>query len=246
MGDFRQQNRYKNLDDPQLASDIAAIPVNVDFTRKFVARTYIYMFLALAVTALTSYFVASTSLITYIFGNAFIFWGLIISEFVLVIYLSSSILKLSTGAALFWFLLYSVINGATLSSIFLIYTKASIFTTLLVTSAMFLVMSIVGFTTKSNLLNFGGYLMTGLIGLIIASVVNIFLKSSSLYWIISCAGVFIFTVLIFYSTQKLKLLAGMASFEQNGVRFTVLAALDLYLNFINLLLYVLRFLGKKR
>lgn len=246
MADFRQQNRYKNLDDPQLVSDISAIPVNVDFTRKFVARTYIYMFLALFVTALTSYFVASTSLITYIFGNAFIFWGLIISEFVLVIFLSGRILKLSTGAALFWFLLYSVINGATLSSIFLIYTKASIFTTLLVTSAMFLVMSIVGFTTKSNLLNFGGYLMIGLIGLIIASVVNIFLKSSSLYWIISCAGVFIFTVLIAYSTQKLKLLAGMASFEQNGARFAVLAALNLYLNFINLLLYVLRFLGKKR
>lgn len=246
MSNFKTSNRFENYNDPALMNEIAAQPVSEDYARKFISKTYLYMVVALAITALIGYFTASSGLILYLFKTPLIFFGLIIAELIIVFWLSSQILKLSTGIALFGFLLYSVINGLTLSSIFLVYTQASIVNAFLITAGMFLVMSIVGFTTKTNLMSFGGYLFTAIIGLIIASVVNIFLKSNTLYWIISAAGVLIFTILIAYSTQKLKILAQLSSMEEGSARFAILAALELYLNFINLLLYVLRFLGKRR
>lgn len=246
MSNFRTVDKYSNLSDPDLLNDIATAPITEEFERKFISKTYLYMVLALVITAGISYFTASTGLILSLMRSPFIFFGLIIGELIVVFWLSSQILKLSTPMALFGFLLYSVLNGLTLSAIFLVYTQTSIVTAFLITAGMFLVMSIVGFTTKTNLMGFGGYLITGLFGIIIASIVNIFLKSSTLYWIISAAGVLIFTILIAYSTQKLKILAKIASFEQGSARFAILAALELYLNFINLLLYVLRFLGKRR
>ncbi len=246
MSNFKAVDKYSNLNDPELINDIATAPITEEFERKFISKTYIYMFLALCITAGVGYFAASTGFIMSLFKIPFLFFGLIIAEFIIVFWLSSQILKLSTGLALFGFLLYSVINGLTLSSIFLVYTQASIVMAFLITGGMFLIMSIVGFTTKTNLMSFGGYLITGLFGIIIASIVNILLKSSTLYWIISAGGVLIFTILIAYSTQKLKILAKLSSFEQGSARFAILAALELYLNFINLLLYVLRFLGKRR
>ncbi|MEJ5273451.1 MAG: Bax inhibitor-1/YccA family protein [Spirochaetota bacterium] len=246
MSNFRTVDKYNDLNDPNLINDIATAPISEEFERKFISKTYLYMVLALVITAAVGYFTASTGLILSLFRSSLIFFGLIIAEFVVVFWLSSQILKLSTGMALFGFLLYSIINGLTLSAIFLVYTQASIVTAFLITAGMFLVMSLVGFTTKTNLMGFGGYLMTALFGIIIASIVNIFLKSSTLYWIISAGGVLIFTILIAYSTQKLKIIAKIASFEQGSARFAILAALELYLNFINLLLYVLRFLGKRR
>lgn len=246
MSNFRTVDKYNDLNDPNLINDIATTPISEEFERKFISKTYLYMVLALVITAAVGYFTASTGLILSLFRSSLIFFGLIIAEFVIVFWLSSQILNLSTGMALFGFLLYSIINGLTLSAIFLVYTQASIVTAFLITAGMFLVMSLVGFTTKTNLMGFGGYLMTALFGIIIASIVNIFLKSSTLYWIISAGGVLIFTILIAYSTQKLKIIAKIASFEQGSARFAILAALELYLNFINLLLYVLRFLGKRR
>lgn len=246
MSNFKVVDKYANLDDPRLMEDIATAPLTESFERKFIAKTYLYMVLALIITSAVAYFTVSTGFILSLFRSSFIFFGLIIAELVIVFWLSSQILRLSTGMALFGFLLYSVINGLTLSTIFLVYTQTSIVVAFLITAGMFLLMSILGFTTKTNLMSFGGYLITGLFGIIIASVVNIFLKSNTLYWIISAAGVLIFTILIAYSTQKLKILAKLSSFEQGSARFAILAALELYLNFINLLLYVLRFLGKRR
>lgn len=246
MSNFRVVDKYSNLDDPGLIEDIATAPITESFERKFISKTYLYMVLALIITAAVAYLTVSTGFIVSLFRSPLIFFGLIIAELVIVFWLSSQILRLSTAMALFGFTLYSIINGLTLSTIFLVYTETSIVTAFLITAGMFLVMSILGFTTKTNLMSFGGYLITALFGIIIASIVNIFLKSSTLYWIISAAGVLIFTILIAYSTQKLKILAKLSSFEQGSARFAILAALELYLNFINLLLYVLRFLGKRR
>ncbi len=239
-------NRFTDYQDKELLNVIATNPVSDDYARKFISKTYLFMVLALGLTALIAYFTVSTGFISILFKSSLVFFGLIIAEFVVVFWLSSSILRLSTTTAIFGFLLYSVLNGLTLSSIFLIYTRSSIVMAFLITAGMFFIMSLVGFTTKTNLLSFGGYLTTALIGLIIVSIVNIFLKSTGLYWIISAAGVLIFTILIAYSTQKLKIIANIASLENDSARFAVLAALELYLNFINLLLYVLRFLGKRR
>jgi len=246
MSNFRVTNKYTNYQDQELLDQLAAQPVSEDYARKFISKTYLFMVLALAITSFVAYFTASTGLILWLFRSPIVFFGLIIAELIVVFWLSSSILRLSVGTAIFGFLLYSVLNGLTLSAIFMIYTQSSIVMAFLITAAMFLIMSLIGFTTKTNLLSFGGYLMTGLIGLIIVSVVNIFLKSTTLYWIISAAGVLIFTIMIAYSTQKLKIMANIASLEQNSAKFAILAALELYLNFINLLLYVLRFLGKRR
>lgn len=246
MSNFRTADKYSNLDEQDLINDIATTPISEDFERKFVSKTYLYMVFALLITAAISYYTASTGFILTLFRSSLVFFGLIIAEFVIVFWLSSQILKISTATALFGFILYSVLNGLTLSVIFLVYTQTSIFTAFLITAGMFFIMSIIGFTTKTNLMSFGGYLITGLFGIIIASIVNIFLKSNTLYWIISAAGVFIFTILIAYSTQKLKILAKIASLEQGNTRFAILAALELYLNFINLLLHVLRFLGRRR
>lgn len=210
-------------------------------------KVYVWMTLALVITGFTSYGVAtSPGILQMIFSNQIVFWGLIIAEFALVFGLSAAINRLSITTATLMFVLYSVINGATLSCIFLLYTMSSIASVFFITAATFGVMSVIGMVTKTDLSGMGKLLFMALIGLIIATVVNIFMKSSGLTMIINYAGVLIFVGLTAYDTQKIKTMLYQAPSDENGQKLALLGALSLYLDFINLFIYLLRILGTRR
>lgn len=210
-------------------------------------KVYVWMSLALAITGFTAYGVAtSPGILQAIFGNQILFWGLIIAEFALVIGVSAAINKLSLTTATLMFILYSVINGALLSSIFLLYTASSISTVFFITAGTFAAMAIVGYTTKTDLSSFGKILLMALIGLIIATVVNVFIKSSGFDMIISYIGVLIFVGLTAYDSQKIKQMLLQAPDAGEGAqKIALLGALSLYLDFINLFIYLLRIFGKR-
>jgi FtsH-binding integral membrane protein len=209
---------------------------------------YIQMAAALAVTGLTAWFVASSpAILEYIFMHPASIWILLIAEFGLVLWLSARVMHMSMGTATLLFILYSVLTGVTFSTIFLVYTGETIATTFFVTAGTFLAMSIVGYVTRLDLSRMGSLLYTLLIGLIIATLVNIFLKSTMLYWITTYAGVVIFTGLIAWDTQKLKqLFLQFGTADESGHKLALLGALTLYLDFINLFLMLLRILGGNR
>nr|WP_260264079.1 Bax inhibitor-1/YccA family protein [Elizabethkingia ursingii] len=212
------------------------------------SKVYGWMSLALVVTGLIAYLVAgSETLITAIMANKLLFYGLIIAEFGLVIWLSARITKMSTTTAIAAFMGYAVLNGLTLSLIFLIYTFSSIALTFFVTAGTFAVMSIYGYVTKTDLTKIGKIMMMLLVGIIIASLVNLFLKSPMIYWITTYVGVAVFVGLIAYDTQKIK----NYFLELNGDeslmgRMAIMGALTLYLDFINLFLFLLRLFGGGR
>ena len=208
-------------------------------------RVYGKMFLGLLATAITSFMMLSSeTLITMLLGNRIIFWGLMIAELALVFGISGAINKLSSGTATALFYLYSVLNGVTLTPIFLAYTFSSISQTFLITSLTFGAMTAFGYFTKQDLSKFGSFLSMALIGLIVASLINLFMGSSTLEWIISLAGVAIFIGLTAWDTQKIKEMASMTDPSQVG-KVATLGALILYLDFINLFLYLLRFFGSR-
>ena len=208
---------------------------------------YLWMCGALIITGLTGYYVATNfSIQEFIFTNRFVFYGLIIAEFALVIGLSAAINKISAMTATLMFLLYAVLNGATLSSIFLIYELGSITTTFFVTAGTFGAMALYGATTKRDLTKMGSILVMALIGLIIAAVVNIFLKNGMMDLIISGIGVLIFVGLTAYDAQKIKAMLYGAEVSDATQKLAVLGALTLYLDFVNLFLYLLRFLGNRK
>lgn len=212
-------------------------------------KVYLWMSLALVVSGLAAYYVAgSEQLLTAIYGSRIGFWVLIIAEFGLVIGLSSAIHKLSFPVAASMFALFSLVNGVTLASIFVLYTMSSIATTFFVTAGTFAAMAIVGMTTSKDLTKLGGIFLMALIGIIIASVVNIFLKNSMLDIVISGIGVLIFVGLTAYDAQKIKAMMLEYGHEVNDMtqKLAVLGALSLYLDFVNLFLYLLRFLGNRR
>jgi uncharacterized protein len=214
----------------------------------FVARVYNWMGLGLATTAVVSLFTASSPLLlNFIFGNQFVFFGLIIAELGLVVALSAAIGRLQATTAALMFFLYSALNGLTLSAIFLAYTSASIANTFFVTAGTFGVMSLYGYATKRDLTSWGSFLFMGLIGIILASLVNIFLKSEAIYWVITYAGVIVFVGLTAYDTQQIKALAlqgfGDEETERKGA---VIGALRLYLDFVNLFLMLLNIFGRRR
>jgi len=214
----------------------------------FITKVYNWMALALFITGLVAYFTATTpSLMTAILGSKILFFGLIIGELALVIYLTRSINKLSRNTAIGAFLLYSVLNGLTMSVIFLAYTSNSIATTFYITAGTFAAMSFYGYTTKRDLTSIGNMAFMALIGIIIASVVNIFLQNEMMYWIISYLGVAIFVGLVAYDTQKLKEI-GSRGFvnEDNMEKTSIMGALSLYLDFVNLFLFLLRIFGDRR
>ncbi|MBO5720306.1 MAG: Bax inhibitor-1/YccA family protein [Bacteroidales bacterium] len=209
---------------------------------------YMWMTLALGITGIVALYVSqNTMLMQSIFSNSIMFWGLMIAEFVLVMIISARIHRMAFSTALILFMVYSLINGLTLSVIFVIYTKASVATTFFVTAGTFGVMSLIGFFTKKDLSKFGGILFMLLIGLVIATVVNIFWANDSLYWIITYAGVLIFVGLTVYDTNKIKRMLEMSP-EENEMtqKIALLGALTLYLDFINLFLYLLRLLGDRK
>ncbi len=221
----------------------------VEVLNAFMRGVYQWMALGLGLTGIIAYFTAtSPTLLQIIFGNPLVMWGLLIGELLLVIGLSAGISKLSGSTATFLFLLYSGLNGLTLSAIFLVYTTSSIASTFLICAGMFAAMSIYGLTTKKDLTSLGSFLFMGLIGIIIASIVNIFLKSSAFQFVISGIGVIVFVGLTAYDSQKLKLMGESAPYDDALAirRGTILGALTLYLDFINLFLMLLRFFGQSR
>ena len=210
-------------------------------------KVYVWMTLALVITGFTAYGVAtSPGILQMIFANQIVFWGLIIAEFALVIGLSAAINRLSLTTATLMFVLYSVINGATLSCIFLLYTMSSIASVFFITAATFGVMSLIGIVTKTDLSGMGKMLLMALIGLVIATVVNMFMKSSGLAMIINYIGVLVFVGLTAYDTQKIKQMLYMAPSDESGQKLALLGALSLYLDFVNLFLYLLRILGSRK
>ena len=214
----------------------------------FIRSVYNWMGIGLALTGLVAFYIASTPALLELISNQILFFGLIIAELALVFIISARIQRLQASTATGLFMLYSVLNGATLSFIFVVYTRASIASTFFVCAATFIACSIYGWTTKRDLTSLGGFLMMGLIGIIIASVVNIFIRSSAMHMIISYIAVLVFVGLTAYDTQNLKAMAisqpadVVASAVRKGA---ILGALKLYLDFINLFLMLLRILGNR-
>ena len=210
-------------------------------------KVYVWMTLALVITGVTAYGVAtSPGLMMAIATNKLLFWGLIIAEFGLVLAISAAINKLSLTTATMLFVLYSVINGATLSFIFAVYTMSSIASVFFITAGTFAVMAFIGYTTKKDLTSMGKILLMALIGIIIATVVNIFLKSTGLEMIVSYLGVLIFVGLTAYDSQKIKQMLLMAPDAGEGAqKLALLGALSLYLDFVNLFIYLLRIFGRR-
>jgi len=217
---------------------------------EFIRSVYNWMAIGLGLTGLLAYYVSnSESVMKLIFGNQLLFFGLIIGELVLVFSLVGKAHKMQASTATGLFILYAALNGVTLSAIFLIYTRSSIASTFFISAATFVACSIYGMTTKRDLTSLGGFLTMGLIGIIIASVVNLFVRSSGMSVVISYIGVLVFVGLTAYDTQKLK---NMALSQPEGLEAAVirkgaiLGALSLYLDFINLFLMLLRILGSSR
>ena len=223
-------------------------PLATVTTVGFLPKVYGWMTGGLALTALMSlYTLSSNGLLDLVIGNRIVFYGLIIGELGLVVVLSAAINRISAMAATLMFMLYSALNGVTFASIFLLYTSNSIASTFLVASGTFAAMSLYGYATKRDLTGWRSFLFMGLIGVIIASVVNIFLHSAMITWITSYLGVFVFVGLTAYDTQRIKMIgqAGFANGETQK-KSAILGALALYLDFINLFLMLLRIMGNRR
>lgn len=219
--------------------------------KNFLSNVFSWMAIALALTAVTAYFFGSDiGLIGLLYGETgMTTLGMIVTfaPFGLVLLMGFGINKLSYPALVLVFGIYSILMGMSLSFILLVYTAASVFKTFLVTSLLFGVMAFLGYTTKTDLTKFGSLLIMALIGVIIASIVNMFMKSTQMDYIISFVGVLIFTGLTAYDVQKLKRIGG--GIEHQGVdvnKLTILGALTLYLDFINLFLFLLRFMGNRK
>ncbi|MCM1517402.1 MAG: Bax inhibitor-1/YccA family protein [Pseudoflavonifractor sp.] len=209
-------------------------------------RVYVKMFLALLVTSFTAWVIgSSTSFIYYMATHSWVYWGLMLLELGMVIAISAALNKMSSAMATTLFYLFAVVNGAVFSIILSVYTTDSIFKTFLITAGVFGAMSVYGYFTDRDLTKVGTFLYMALWGLVIAIVVNIFWANNTLEWIISIAGVLIFVGLTAWDTQKIKQMAAQMPNATDG-RLATLGALSLYLDFINLFLYLLRFFGNSR
>ena len=212
-------------------------------------QVYLWMAMALAITGMMALLVAgSPTMLSLIFSSKLTFFALIIAEIALVWYLSARIERLSFTTATLMFIVYSLLNGAMLSSIFILYTATSIASTFFVTAGTFGVMCVYGYLTKRDLTSIGNICLMDVIGLIIAGLVNLFLQSSVMSLIISGIGVLVFVGLTAYDSQKIKQLLLQEGMEVNDStkKIALLGSLTLYLDFINLFLYLLRFLGDRR
>lgn len=215
-----------------------------DVERRFMAGVYRWMTLGLGVTALVAWAVASSeAALRFVVGNRLVFFGLIVAELVLVVVLAARAARMSAAKAGGLFLLYSALNGATLSVVLLAYTGTSVALAFVCTAATFGAMSVYGTVTKRDLSSWRSFLFMGLIGVVIASVVNLFLRSSMMSFVISCAAVVVFTGLAAYDTQRLRAMARAGGGSEG---LAVNGALALYLDFVNLFLALLRLLGGRR
>ena len=229
---------YRQID--QLEGKRIAVPA-------LIRKVYTWMALALVITGVTAYGVAiSPNLINLIFGSKMVFFGLIIAELAMVMILTARLNKLSLTSATMMFIGYSVLNGVTLASIFLVYTMSSIASTFFICAATFGVMSAYGAMTKTDLSSMGKLLFMALIGLIIATLVNVFVGNSMLDLIISYVGVLVFVGLTAWDTQKIKMMLADADYmDESTQKLALIGALSLYLDFVNLFLYLLRIFGKR-
>ncbi len=219
-----------------------------DASSIFLAKVFNWMAIGLGLTGVIAYVTAYTGVAQLLVASP-LFFILILAELGMVFYLSARIDKIEAGTATGLFIGYSALNGLTLSMIFLAYTSASIASTFFITAGMFGAMAVYGLVTKRDLSGLGSFMFMGLIGIIIASIVNIFLKSSSLYWAISMIGVLVFVGLTAYDVQKIKRMGEEGIMEQGEAAIrkgAIMGALALYLDFINLFLMLLRFFGGAR
>ncbi len=209
-----------------------------------IRQVYAWMGGGLLITALMAMVTLSSPvMLRAVLGNRLVFYGLVLGELGLVIAISGAINRLSASAASLLFILYAALNGITMSVIFAVYTAESVASTFVITAATFGAMSAFGYLTRRDLTGWGSFLFMGLIGVVIASLVNIFTRSSAASWVISAVGVIVFTGLTAYDTQKIK---AMAATGAEGRKPAILGALTLYLDFINLFLMLLRLLGNRR
>jgi FtsH-binding integral membrane protein len=236
-------NNYKDRDQ-------VFTPTRTDAATIFLAKVFNWMAIGLGLTGITAFMVAnSAGAKQLIFGNQLVFYGLIFGELGMVIYLSARIQKISAQAATGLFVGYSILNGATLAAVFLAYTASSIASTFFIAAGMFGVMAAYGTVTKKDLSAMGSFLFMGLIGMIIAAVVNMIIGSPMISWVISVIGVLVFTGLTAYDVQKISRI-GANGIMENGEaairKGAIMGALALYLDFINLFLSLLHLLGDRR
>jgi uncharacterized protein len=212
----------------------------------FLRKVYGWMFVGLGITASVAFAVAGTpGAAQAIFGNPILRWGLILAPFGLVLLLSFRVDKLSPTAASAIFVVYAALNGALFSTLLLAFTGASIATTFVVTAGMFGALALYGTTTRRSLAGVGHFVFMGLIGLLLAMFVGIFWHSNALQFVISVVGVIVFTGLTAWDAQRLKAMAAATPEGQAG-SYAIVGALALYLDFINLFLFLLRFFGNRR
>ena len=244
MNDYNSYNSYNNYD--RGSSPLSG----VSFFKGVMTRVYTWMTAALLITSGAAVFVAnSPQMLSIIYGNQAVLWGMIIAELALVMGLSFAINRLSPTVAAAMFIIYSLINGVTLSSIFFAYQIGTIYMAFAAAALTFGGMSLVGYTTKRDLSSLGGIMLMGLIGLIVASVISLFWHNGILDTIITYIGVFMFVGLTAYDTQRIKAMSAEAEYSGDpsaGSKVAILGALALYLDFINLFLYLLRLLGRNR
>lgn len=213
----------------------------------FLQKVFLWMFAGLGVTGAVAGVIGSNDkLLTSLTDNGLVLLGVFVAQIGLVIAISAGINRMRASTALALFFVYSATMGITFALIFELYTTQSIFTTFVVAAAMFAALAFVGYTTKADLTKFGAILFAALIALIIATVVNVFVASSGLYWITTYAGVLIFAGLTAYDMQKLKQIGQQGLGGEAEGRWAVLGALSLYLDFINLFLFLLRIFGRSR
>ena len=235
-------------------SGFASTPVQeqtYSLSKTYLANVFSWMFAALAITAIVSYLFGNNmklmSLLVTETGMSTLGWVVTLAPLGFVFLMSMGYNRFSASTLILLFLVFGILMGMSISFIFMIYTMSSIYLTFAVTAGTFGVMALIGYTTKTDLSKFGSILMMALVGIIIASLANFFMKSESLNYIISIAGVLIFTGLTAYDVQKLKRIgANMESGTESAMKSTIMGALTLYLDFINLFLFLLRFLGNRK
>lgn len=232
---------YNNQTTPPSFYDSGAVTRQTNAVMK---RVYVRMFIGLLVSAFCALGVASSpAALSFFFGNQLVFWGMLIAMLVMAFVIPARLNKMSTGAVLSCFIVYSALMGCWLAPIFLAYKLGTIVYTLFITAGTFGAMSVYGFFTKTDLTKMGSYLMMALFGLLIAMVVNIFVASSTFDWIISIVGVLLFVGLTAWDTQQVKQLSAMNLDPAMADKLATMGAMSLYLDFINLFLFLLRILG---
>ncbi len=236
---FGTDRRYMNA----AQADAAQIDVGL---RQYMLRVYNYMASGLALTGIVALLVASSPAATQLIFGTPLKWVVMLAPIGLVFFLGARIhsMQSSTASALFW--VYSALMGASLASILLVYTGESVARTFFITAAAFGGLSLYGYTTKRSLSGFGSFLVMGVIGLVIASIINIFLQSSMMQFVISAAGVLIFAGLTAYDTQKIKEMYWEGHDGETSSKMAIMGALNLYLDFVNLFIFMLQFLGVRR